>query len=175
VVGLAGCGTDSGSGGDTGSDGSGTGGDTPSPTPTPLAGGATVAVTDHPEYGEILVDGDGMTLYMFDSDTQGDLVSTCTDGCEDAWPPLTGDGEPAAGDGVTAELATVEREGGGTQVAANGWPLYNYQSDREPGDTSGQGVGGTWWVLEPSGTPIRSSPETTTATATDSGDDGVSY
>jgi predicted lipoprotein with Yx(FWY)xxD motif len=169
VVGLAGCGDDSGGGGDTGADGSGTGGETP--TPTPMAGDATVSVADHPDLGEILVDGDGMALYMFDSDTQGELASACTGGCADAWPPLTTEGTPSGGDGVTADLETFEREDGGTQVAANSWPLYYFRNDESVGDANGQGVSGIWWVLDPSGAPIRSSPET----PTDSGGDGISY
>ena len=44
----------------------------------------TVAVTDHPELGEILVDAEGATLYMFDSDTKGAEESTCYDGCAEA-------------------------------------------------------------------------------------------
>ena len=116
---------------------------------------ASVAVADHPELGEILVDGDGMTLYMFDSDEQGSDSSTCTGGCLDAWPPLATDGTPEAGDGVTAELTTFDRGDGTTQVAANGWPLYYWQGDSSPGDATGQGVNDVWWVLRPDGTPVR--------------------
>jgi predicted lipoprotein with Yx(FWY)xxD motif len=99
-----------------------------------------------------------MTLYMFDRDSEGESASTCTGDCADAWPPLTTAGEPSAGDGVTARLATFEREGGETQVTAGGWPLYYFASDEQPGDASGQGVdgfGAQWWVLAPDGTPMR--------------------
>lgn len=125
---------------------------------TPGDGGGAappVQVSDHPEHGEILVDAEGMTLYMFDSDSQGSGESTCTGGCLDAWPPLAVDGEAAAGDGVTAELTTFEREDGDSQVAANGWPLYYYATDAEPGDVEGQGANDVWWVLGPDGEPIR--------------------
>jgi predicted lipoprotein with Yx(FWY)xxD motif len=172
VVGLAGCGSDSGGSGGSGTGGdTGSGGDTPIETPTPVPAGVAVELSDHPDLGEILVDGDGMTLYMFDSDTQGDLASTCTDGCADAWPPLPTDGEPAAGDDVAADLETFERDDGSTQVAANGWPLYYFQNDESAGDATGQGVNDVWWVLDPSGTPIRSSAPTPTGTT----DDGPSY
>ena len=124
----------------------------------------TIDVFDHDEYGEILVDGDGMTLYNFDSDTQGESESTCYDGCAADWPPLTVTGEPRASDVVTAELTTFERDDGETQVAADGWPLYSFAADGEPGDTTGQGVNDVWWVLAPDGSLIRDDPD-------DDGDD----
>ncbi|WP_254766039.1 plastocyanin/azurin family copper-binding protein [Salinilacihabitans rarus] len=117
----------------------------------------TVQIRDHAEYGEILVDSDEMTLYMFDQDTQGAAESACYDDCADAWPPLTADAA-VAGDDVTADLRTFERETGETQVTANGWPLYLFARDDAPGDVRGQGSNGVWWVLGPDGTPIRSEP-----------------
>ena len=119
----------------------------------------TIDVFDHDEYGEILVDGDGMTLYNFDSDTQGESESTCYDGCATDWPPLTVTDEPTASDVVTAELTTFERDDGETQVAADGWPLYSFAADGEPGDTTGQGVNDVWWVLAPDGSLIRDDPD----------------
>lgn len=126
--------------------------------------GATVAVSPHPDHGEILVGPDGMTLYMFDQDTRGEPASTCYEGCAEAWPPLTVEGEPTAGEGVSAELTTFERDDGSTQVAAGGWPLYHFASDSQPGDATGQGVNDVWWVLRPDGTPAK--PDQGTATGT---------
>lgn len=140
-------------------------------TPEP---GATVRVRSHPDLGEILVGPDGRTLYMFDRDTRGAGASTCSGDCAGAWPPLTVDGEPTAGDGVTAELSTFERGDGSTQVAANGWPLYYFDDDEAPGDANGQGAGDVWWVLGPGGGPKR--PETTpTPTPTSDGGGGGGY
>lgn len=116
----------------------------------------TVQTRSHPDLGEILVDLEEMTLYMFDQDTQGTGESTCGEGCASSWPPLTVDGDPAAGDEVTADLSTFEREDGSLQVAANGWPLYSFANDEEPGDTNGQGIDSVRWVLRLDGTPIRS-------------------
>lgn len=115
----------------------------------------TVQTRSHTEHGDILVDAEGMTLYMFDQDTQGEAMSSCYDGCADAWPPLTSDTSPTMGESVTADLTTFERDDDTTQVAANGWPLYYYNSDEEPGDTMGQGANDVWWVIDPSGTPKR--------------------
>ena len=150
----------------------------PTPSPTP-ATAATVRVRAHPDLGEILVGREGRTLYMFDRDTRGSGSSTCRGDCAGAWPPLTVDGQPTAGADVTAELTTFERDGGGRQVAAGGWPLYTFANDEAPGDVNGQGAGGVWWVLAPDGTPKR--PEgtpmptptaTPTPTASDDGGDG---
>ena len=116
---------------------------------------ATVTVDSHPEHGDILVDGDGMTLYNFDADAQGSEESACHDDCLANWPPLLAEDEPTGGDGVTAELATFERADGDTQVAADGWPLYYFAGDDAPGDANGQGVNDVWWVLAPDGTVLR--------------------
>jgi predicted lipoprotein with Yx(FWY)xxD motif len=122
---------------------------TAAPTTTTLAGPViAIATTDR---GDVLVDDTGMTLYLFLPDEQG--PSTCTGGCATTWPPLTG--EFAAGDGIDADLlGTVARGDGTLQVTYNGWPLYGYGGDSEPGDTSGQGLGGNWWVVDAAGEPV---------------------
>lgn len=143
---------------------------TPTDTATPADDGmaVTLSVSTHAELGDILVGSDGMTLYMFEQDTQGQDSSACTGSCADAWPPLTVDGEPTTGENVTAEVTTFEREDGGTQVAAGGWPLYHFASDQNPGDAKGHGSNDVWWVVSPDGTPAReTSTETATATATE--------
>jgi len=175
---VAGC---TGQGDSTASPGGdpGPGATTPAETPTATmgdgedGGSATVQVSTHPDHGEILVGPDEMTLYMFDSDTKGSGESTCSDSCASAWPPLTVDDEPTVGADVTAEVATFERADGSTQVAANGWPLYYYANDESPGDVTGQGSGGVWWVLGPDGTPKRGGTSTDDESeTTDGGMDG---
>lgn len=165
MVPLAGC-----TGGDSGSDGAATTGTATATTGTATSteADATVRVASHDEHGDVLVDGEGMTLYMFESDTKGDGSSACDGACVDPWPPLTGD-EPAAGDGVTASLTTFERDDGSMHVAANGWPLYYFASDDAPGDAMGHGVdgfGGRWWVLDPAGNPRRADSDSGGATTT---------
>jgi predicted lipoprotein with Yx(FWY)xxD motif len=137
---------------------------------------ATIDVRSHDEHGDILVDGDGRTLYMFDRDEQDAEASACTSsGCLNAWPPVTTGLEPTVGDAVTAQVTTFARDDARRQVAANGWPLYYFRNDESPGDASGQGANDVWWVLGPDGVPIRSSPGTATPTQTATDDDGVSY
>lgn len=123
----------------------------------------TVEVRAHETYGEILVDGEGRTLYRFDSDEPGE--TNCYDSCATSWPPLVG-GPPAAGDGVTAALGRIERTDGRMQVTAAEWPLYYYAGDGSPGDTTGQGVAEVWWVLAPDGSRITGAGGADAATAT---------
>lgn len=112
---------------------------------------ATVAVATS-DLGEILVDGEGRTLYMFVPDDQGD--PTCTDDCAATWPPF--EGPATAGDGADGGLlATATHPSGMTQVTYDGWPLYYFANDQAAGDTNGQGLNDVWFVLGPDGEPIR--------------------
>ena len=156
VLALAGCQADAEDTPPTQSPSAGTSSDgtTPPADDGAMAGAATVALGST-DLGDVLVGPEGMTLYMYDPDAQGD--STCYDQCATAWPPLTlDDGEPTAGDGVDAALlGTTERTDGTTQVTYDGWPLYYWAQDAAPGDTTGQAVNDVWWVLDASGEPIR--------------------
>lgn len=124
----------------------------------PVTGDATVQVSETADFGPILVDGDGMSLYVFMTDVQDSGTSACVDECAAEWPPLTAEGEPVAGEGVDATLlGTITRDDGSTQVTYNGWPLYLFAGDTAPGDTTGQGVddGGLWFLISPDGEPIQ--------------------
>lgn len=122
------------------------------------AASGTVAVADS-DLGEILVDGEGATLYVFDNDTDG--TSTCYDDCASNWPPLTG--EATAGEGVDESLlGTTERDDGTVQVTYADSPLYYFAGDQAAGDVNGQGVGDVWWVVGPDGEAIQ---EAATASA----------
>lgn len=101
-----------------------------------------------------LVDGDGNTLYLFVNDEQA--ASTCFDDCEANWPPLLVDTELVPGDGIDAALlGQVERPDGTMQVTYNGWPLYYFAADMTAGDTTGQGVGEIWYVLDAEGNALE--------------------
>jgi predicted lipoprotein with Yx(FWY)xxD motif len=114
---------------------------------------ATVAVEDS-DLGQIVVDAQGRTLYVFLADEGSE--STCYEGCEPNWPPLTVDGEPVAGEGVDGSLlGTSERNDGSTQVTLNDRPLYHFAADETPDDMNGQGVGDVWYVVSPEGEPIQ--------------------
>jgi predicted lipoprotein with Yx(FWY)xxD motif len=130
----------------------------PSPiaSPSVAASGTTIAVATNAKLGQILVDGKGITLYLFVKDTGP--ISTCYDACAQIWPPVLTTGTPQAGNGVAAELlGTTTRNDGKLEVTYNHHPLYYIVQDKKAGDATGQGVdgfGGLWWVLAPSGAPI---------------------
>lgn len=114
------------------------------------SGDAELAVAET-SLGEVVVDGEGMTVYMFDSDTQGSGESTCEGQCAANWPAVTTDSETPVVDGVTGEVGTITGVDGATQVTLNGWPLYYFAGDAAAGDVNGQGVNDVWWVLSPAG------------------------
>lgn len=115
-------------------------------------GDATVLVATS-DLGDILTDADGMTIYYFANDTEG--VSNCDEDCLANWPPVVVDGEPTAGDGVDAELGTIDVDGE-TWLTVNGFPAYYFAGDAAEGDVNGQGVGDVWWVFGADGEPIES-------------------
>jgi predicted lipoprotein with Yx(FWY)xxD motif len=118
---------------------------------------AVLAVGDS-DLGQIVVDGDGMTVYIFDRDTQNSGTSACTGGCLEAWPPVLTESEEPTVEGVTGEVGTITRDDGTMQVTLDGWPLYLWQDDANPGDTTGQGVQGVWWVVDADGAKITAAP-----------------
>jgi predicted lipoprotein with Yx(FWY)xxD motif len=127
-------------------------GESPSPTQSsPAAEAATVQLADS-DLGSILVDGDGMTLYLFEADTKG--ASTCYDDCAQTWPALIGDAS-TAGDGLDGSLlGTTERDDGELQVTYADHPLYYYAPDKAPGDTDGQGLFDVWYVVDAAGEAV---------------------
>jgi predicted lipoprotein with Yx(FWY)xxD motif/cytochrome c5 len=108
----------------------------------------SVAVAEHEELGSYLVDGEGMSLYLFTRD--GDGSSACEGDCAVAWPPLLVEGRVAFGRGVDLGLlGTTERSDGTHQLTYAGWPLYGYAQDQEPGDVGGHGVNDAWFLIDP--------------------------
>lgn len=108
----------------------------------------TVLVGSSDELGEFLTDAEGMTLYLFTNDTEPG-VSVCEGDCLAAWPAFTAEEPLTLPEGVEGELTLIERSDGSMQVAYNGIPLYYWQNDTAPGDTTGHEVGGVWFVVAP--------------------------
>ena len=129
----------------------GTSTETETETEAPEEASSAVLTTADSSLGEIVVDGEGMTVYMYDNDTQGADVSVCEGECATNWPAVTTDSDSPDVEGVTGEVGTIEGVDGSTQVTLNGWPLYYFIGDEAAGDTNGQGVNEVWWVLTPDG------------------------
>jgi predicted lipoprotein with Yx(FWY)xxD motif len=130
--------------------------------PAPAGGGdaaaaaVSVQVADSP-LGQILVDGEGNTLYGFTNDADGN--PTCAGDCAGTWPAHLIEGEPAIAEGLDPAVFTlVEGTDGGQQLKAGKWPLYRFSGDGAPGDVNGQGSGDVWFVVAPDGSLIKEAP-----------------
>jgi predicted lipoprotein with Yx(FWY)xxD motif len=120
----------------------------------PQEAAATIEVTSA-SMGDILVDPDGNTLYMFVPDQEENGEPTCYDDCAQAWPAFEATGDLTAGEGLDQSLlASVERTDGTTQVTYNDLPLYYFSGDEAAGDTNGQGLMDVWYVVSPEGEPV---------------------
>src|SRR2546430_9289986 len=103
-------------------------------TSSSQAGPATISVQGS-SLGQILVDGNGKTLYLFEADIS--TQSTCSGGCAQAWPPGTTNGAPnAAGGASTSLLGTNPRGDSTTHVTHFRHPLYPFYRRTQPGRTN---------------------------------------
>ncbi|GAA2565702.1 hypothetical protein GCM10010435_43220 [Winogradskya consettensis] len=109
--------------------------------------------TENDDIGTYVADGAGRTLYRFDNDSNKPPKATCNGDCAKTWPPLLikspGKIFPKGIDPKI--LGYVERADGHCQVTINGWPVYYFSKDTEPGDIKGQGVKDTWFAVSPTG------------------------
>jgi predicted lipoprotein with Yx(FWY)xxD motif len=121
------------------------------------AGHQATVKTRHGSLGTFLVDGKGMSLYLFEKDKT--KMSTCYGQCATFWPPLLTTGKPkAAGKAKGSLLGTTKRRDGKLQVTYRGHPLYYFLQDKKAGDTTGQGVdgfGAEWYVVGTNGKKIE--------------------
>ena len=114
--------------------------------------------------GNVLVDGNGRTLYILTSGGHTNVPCNDASGCTKLWPDLplpSGTTAATAGKGLNASLlGTKKLSDGETYPTYNGWLIYEYSGDSSPGDANGQGItsfGGTWSVLNASGNPVTTS------------------
>lgn len=147
--------------------------------PAPAAAGAAVTTsltgpnlaTRQTPIG-LVATNDGFTVYEYAKDTNKPPKATCTDACATAWPPVLAGDAPWL-KGVSAEkVGSVDRPDGTKQLTLNGWPLYRHAKDTKPGDTNGNGVGGSWKALGPEGKPVAGAPGPAGA-ASPAGGDGA--
>ncbi|WOX20727.1 SCO0930 family lipoprotein [Streptomyces solicathayae] len=112
---------------------------------------AGLSVRKDPQLGEIVVDSRGMTVYRFKKDSAWPMKTACTGACLEKWPVVA----PVAKNDVkgitTKGFVTFARPDGIKQQTIDCWPIYTFAGDAEPGDTNGQGVGGTWYAVSPQG------------------------
>jgi len=93
-----------------------------------------------------LADDNGMTLYYYTADTNGQ--SACYGGCAKAWPIFYAP-DLSVPDGLSADdFGTITRTDGTRQTTYKGWPLYYWFKDKAAGDMTGEGVQKVWYVLK---------------------------
>jgi len=129
----------------------------PAAPASPSAAGMAATVDLHASsLGQILVDAQGRSLYLFEADKGG--KSACNGPCAATWPPLLSTGTPQASMGATTSLiGTTARADGGTQVTYAGHPLYYFVGDKAAGDVTGQDIdqfGAKWYVIGKDGKKI---------------------
>lgn len=134
--------------------------------------------------GEAIVDQNGMTLYLFQKDTKKAKTSACNGDCAKTWPPVLSNGKVEL-QGIDSKLlGSIKRSDGTEQVTIGGWPVYTFSKDLKPGDANGMGVNGTWFVIEPNGCKVGTTPSSTAnqapaadsgAGSTNSGSGGTTY
>ncbi|MEU6282826.1 SCO0930 family lipoprotein [Streptomyces sp. NPDC047028] len=114
-----------------------------------------LSVRKDPKLGDIVVDKNGMTVYRFLKDKAWPKsVSNCSGSCLEKWPAVA---PVESGDtkGIQKKgLMGFTRPDGTRQMTVDCWPIYTFSGDKAAGDTNGQGVGGTWYAVSPSGKPV---------------------
>ncbi len=119
----------------------------------PLASGVgtTLSVATTP-LGKIVVNSKGMTAYFYDLDKANSGVSACTGGCRANWPAIISTSAIPRLAGIKGKVTVLART---KQIAINGRPIYTFIGDSTKGSTRGQGVGGVWWAISPTGVELN--------------------
>lgn len=97
---------------------------------TSLISTAEVSLNGNP--ANIITDGEGLSLYTFQADTEG--VSNCSGQCLNEWPPQ----HVPPGTELPAPFGQIKGNDGLLQLTLKGMPLYHYDDDKKPGDAFGQ-------------------------------------
>ncbi|MFI7407585.1 SCO0930 family lipoprotein [Streptomyces sp. NPDC049627] len=114
-----------------------------------------------PKLGEIVIDKNGHTVYRFMKDSPWPMKTACTGECLEKWPVIAPvdaedtEGIDLKGSGPRGQGYVVfDRPDGIKQQTIDCVPIYTFAGDKKPGDTNGQGVGGTWFAIRPDGKPV---------------------
>jgi predicted lipoprotein with Yx(FWY)xxD motif len=120
-----------------------------------------LSTRNDPELGEIVIDKNGHTVYRFMKDSPWPMKTECTGECVEKWPVIEPvdakdtKGIDLKGSGPREQGYVVfDRPDGLKQQTIDCVPIYTFSGDKNPGDTNGQGVGGTWFAIRPDGKPV---------------------
>ena len=92
-----------------------------------------------------LTDANGMTLYYFTKDANGQ--SACYGGCAAAWPVFYAPTVTIPSSLDAGDFGTITRTDGTKQTTYYGWPLYYWAKDKKAGDMTGEAVGKVWYTI----------------------------
>lgn len=134
-------------------------------TSSSSASAAAELKTASSDAGQRVVAANGKTVYVFTKDVKGSGKSACTGGCAASWPAVTTTSATPAVDGVSGTIGTIPTADGKMQITINGMPVYFYSKDEDSSDTYGQGVGGVWFMVSPSGSMLTTSSSTPTGSS----------
>jgi predicted lipoprotein with Yx(FWY)xxD motif len=134
-----------------------------SPSPSPSASPSSIVLnTANGPLGAYLVDGQGLSLYLYSNDPAG--LSHCFGPCATEAPPFalaTNQSVDVSGSVDSALIGTTTRNDGSQQVNYNTHPLYHYSGDTASGMTNGENVStgdnNFFYLVSPDGQPIISS------------------
>lgn len=125
------------------------------------AGAVKLSASKIDGLGDAIVDQNGMTLYLFTKDTKKAKTSACNGDCAKTWPAVLSNNGKVELQGIDSKLlGSIKRADGTEQVTIGGWPVYTFAKDLKPGDANGMGVNGTWFVIEPNGCKVGTTPGT---------------
>jgi predicted lipoprotein with Yx(FWY)xxD motif len=119
-------------------------------TPSPAASGTTLTLkTAKGKAGIWLTNSAGRALYLYTKDKG--TTSECYGACAKAWPPLTTTGKVTISGKFTVphDLGVTTRTDGTKQVTYGGHPLYYFAGDTAAGQTKGQGLENSWFLIGP--------------------------
>lgn len=118
-----------------------------------IAAHHAVKVAENAAYEKHLTDTEGMTLYWFKNDSPG--TSTCSGGCVANWPIFYRETVAPTGDLKAEDFGTITRDDGQKQTTFRGYPLYYFVGDKNAGDTTGHGLKGVWFTVDPDNFPVK--------------------
>jgi predicted lipoprotein with Yx(FWY)xxD motif len=140
----------------------------PASQAAPVGGGAPLTADDKAQHalasddisttitslGTVLT-SDGFTLYRNSKDSAKPSKSSCLGKCTATWPPVVSNKPIGTNVIDPTMMGSLKRPDGTEQLTINGWPVYRYAKDIEPGTVTGQDVDGVWTAIGIDGGPLR--------------------
>ncbi|PUV21852.1 hypothetical protein DCO56_26020 [Sphingobacterium athyrii] len=116
-------------------------------SPDPEIKNKGIQISSNTQFGNVLTDANGKTLYFFSNDTKG--TSTCNGNCLATWPIYYSSETSTDVKIDKSLLGEITREDGSKQSTYKGWPLYYYAGDGQSGQAKGDAVNKIWYVAKP--------------------------